>query len=479
MKPAPNVRNALLHAPIAAMLLRLAWPVLVGQLAVLAFSTIDTVLVARYSSLDLAAFAVGAATYITVFIGLMGVVLAVGPIVGQLYGAKRLPEAGDGLHQAVWLSLGLSFIGSLVLAFPYPFLALAGARPEVEEKVRGYLLALAFSLPASLLFTAYRGFNVAVSRPKAVMALQLGALALKIPLSAALVFGFAPLAIPSLGVTGCGVATLIAMWVQAIAAYVVLQRDPFYARFELRGRRLRPLHRPSQRALLKLGVPMGLAILIEVTGFSMMAIFISRLGSMPVAGHQIAANLVSVMFMVPLALSNATSTLVAQRVGASDMRDARRLGWHGMLITIGIAVAMGSAVYLARASIARVYTPDPVVIAATLPLLAFVVVFHAGDAAQTIAAFVLRAYRIATVPLVIYAVSLWGIGLGGGYVIAFDLFGITPAELQGARGFWFAATIGVAVAGFGLGLFLIWVLRQQHTKERATLASQSAAKGDA
>jgi len=200
---------------------------------------------------------------------------------------------------------------------------------------------------------------------------------------------------------------------------------------------------------------------------------------MPVAGHQIAANLVSLMFMVPLALSNATSTLVAQRVGASDMRDARRLGWHGMLITIGIAVAMGCAVYLARESIARIYTPDPVVIAATLPLLAFVVFFHAGDAAQTIAAFVLRAYRIATVPLMIYAVSLWGIGLGGGYVIAFDVFGITPPALQGARGFWFASTIGVAVAGFGLGLFLIWVLRRQHTNERRTLASQSAAKGDA
>jgi len=129
----------------------LAWPVFVGQLAVLAFGTVDTVLVARHSPADLAAFAVGAAAYVTVFIGGMGVVLAVGPIVGQLFGAGRFGDAGRQLHQALWIALALALGGSLLLAFPYPFLALAKASPELAGKVRGYLLALAFSLPASLL----------------------------------------------------------------------------------------------------------------------------------------------------------------------------------------------------------------------------------------------------------------------------------------------------------------------------------------
>ncbi|HET7524430.1 MAG TPA: MATE family efflux transporter, partial [Burkholderiaceae bacterium] len=165
----------------------LAWPVLVGQLAVLGFATVDTILVGRHASEDLAAFAVGAASYITVFIGLMGVVLAIGPIVGQLYGAKRFAEAGHQLHQGLWLAIALSVLGSALLAFPAPFLALSHATPEMADKIRGYLLALAVSLPGSLLFTVYRGFNTAVSRPKAVMVLQLGGLALKVPLSAALI----------------------------------------------------------------------------------------------------------------------------------------------------------------------------------------------------------------------------------------------------------------------------------------------------
>ena len=124
-------------------ILPLAWPLFIGQLAVLGFGTIDTVLVARHSPTDLAALAVGGASYITVFIGLMGVVLAISPTVGQLFGAKRLHEAGRQVWQALWLALGCAVLGCALLAFPAPFLALSKAGPEVADKVRGYLLALA------------------------------------------------------------------------------------------------------------------------------------------------------------------------------------------------------------------------------------------------------------------------------------------------------------------------------------------------
>ncbi len=438
----------------------LAWPVFVGQISVLAFGTIDTLLVARASAADLAALAVGAAAYITIFIGFMGVVLALSPIVGQLHGAGRAADAGRQVHQAVWVAVALSLLGSTLLAFPAPFLALAQAGPEVAGKVRGYLLALAFSLPASLMFTVYRGFNTAVSRPKAVMALQLGGLALKAPLSAVLVFGVPALGLPALGVTGCGIATAIAMWSQLLAALWLVRRDPFYTPFALTGRGLDRPDRSALRAHLGLGLPMGAAILIEVTGFSSMALFISRLGTTPVAGHQIAANLVSLLFMVPLALANATMTLVAQRVGAGATEAARRLSWHGLVIGCGVAAVLGLAVLLARQPIVGLYTRDAAVIAAALPLLAWVAVFHVADAAQTIAAFVLRAYKITALPVLIFVTALWGVGLGGGYMLAFDVTGGVPAALRGASGFWFASTLGLVLAGLLLTGLMAWVLRQ-------------------
>ncbi len=441
-------------------LLPLAWPVLLGQLAVLAFGTIDTVLVARHSQADLAAFAVGAAAYVTVFVGFMGVLLAVSPLVGQLFGAGRLEAAGDPCHQGVWMALGLSALGALLLVFPAPFLWVARSSPEVAQGVRGYLLALAVSLPASLLFTVYRAFNVAVSRPKIVMALQLVGLAIKLPLSIALVSGLPHLGLPALGVTGCGVATAVAMWAQAGLALVLMRRDPFYQPFRLWGRGLHAPDRAVLLALLRLGLPIGATILIEVSAFTMMALFIARLGTLPVAGHQIAMNLISMMFMLPLSLGNATSTLVAQRIGAGDLADARRLGWHGLQMGIGLACLLGGAVFLSRHQVVGWYSADAGVQAATLSLLAWLALFHVADAVQTIVAFVLRAWRIATVPMVIYAASLWGVGLGGGYQLAFNVSGRVPTAWQGAPGFWLAATLGLVLAGTALTGFMQWVQRQ-------------------
>ena len=467
-------RNSLWHS--ARRIAPLAWPVFVGQLAVLAFSTIDTILLARHSALDLAALAIGGSAYISVFVGLMGVVLAVGPIAGQLFGAGKLRECGQQLHQAMWLALALSVLGCTLLLFPQPFLSLSRASPEVADKVRGYLGALAFALPPALLFTAFRGFNTAVSRPKVVMALQLVALLVKLPLTALLVFGITlptplgTLRLDALGAPGCGVATAIVMIGQMLVAWQLLRRDPFYARFGFTARLSAP-HRASLVNLLRLGVPMGLSIAIEVTGFTFMAFFISRIGATPVAGHQIAVNLVSLMFMMPLAIANASSTLVAQRIGAGDAADARRLGWHGLEAGVLIAATMGAAVYLMREQILRLYTHDSVIVGAALPLLAWVAVFHIADAAQTVAAFVLRAYRVATVPLVIYALAIWGVGLGGGYALAFGSSAWVPAALRGALGFWSAATLGLVIAGAGMSGFLAWMLRRSHDRSVALNAA--------
>ncbi|MEH0165381.1 MATE family efflux transporter [Paucibacter sp. JuS9] len=440
-----------------ARILPLAWPVFIGQAAVLAFSTVDTVLVARYSANDLAALAIGAAVYTTVFVGLMGVVLAVMPLAGQHFGAGRLREAGDELHQTVWAALGLSILGLLIMLVPDPFLWIAQVTPEVEAKVRSYLQALSPGLPAALLFTAYRGFNTAVSRPKMVMVLQLIGLVLKVPLTAALIHGAAGL--PALGVAGCGIATTAVLWAQVFVALWLLRRDRFYAQFGLLDDH--GLHRPrwaAQKELLKLGVPMGSSILIEVSGFTFMAIFIARLGATAVAGHQLAMNLVSLMFMVPLAMANASATLVAQRVGARDPQDAKRLGWHGLITAVAISTFNGGLIYLCRESVLGLYTSNELVIAAAMPLLVWVWVFHAADAAQTVAAFVLRSHRIATAPMVVYALAIWGVGIGGGYWLA---FGTALPSLSGAQGFWAAATIGLVLAASGMTTVLAWVHKQE------------------
>ena len=278
------------------------------------------------------------------------------------------------------------------------------------------------------------------------------------PLTAWFVFGGGP--ITAMGAPGCGTATAVCMLVQFAAVWLILKRDPFYARFHI-GDRISPPHRGSIASLIRLGIPMGGSIMIEVTGFTFMAFFISRLGATPVAGHQIAVNLVSLMFMMPLAIANASSTLVAQRIGAGDPDDAHRIGWNGLEIGVAISAVMGGFVYVFREAILGLYTREPVIVAAAMPLLAWVAVFHIADAAQAIAGFVLRAYRIAVVPLVIYALAIWGVGLAGGYAVAFNLTGLTPPALLGAVGMWSTATAGLVVAAVGMCGFLAWMIRSQ------------------
>jgi multidrug resistance protein, MATE family len=390
---------------------------------------------------------------------MMGVVLAIGPIVGQLHGSGDKAQAGRQLHQSAWIALGLSALGALVLAFPMPFLSLAQAPEAVSERIRGYLLALAVALPAALLVQSYRGFNNAISRPKAVMALQVGGLVLKVPLSALLVFGAPSVGLPALGVLGCGVATAIVMWLQAAVAWQILKRDRFYAPYALLGR---GLDAPDRRAIgsqLRLGVPMGLSILVEVSSFSLMAIFIARLGVNASAGHQIAANLAAVMFMMPLALASATMTLVAQRVGARDLADARRLGHHGLQLGVAIAVAMALTLVLLREPMARLYTSDPALLAVTVPLLAWVAIFHVADAVQGVASFVLRACKVATLPVLIYAGSLWGLGLVGGWLIVFGYPERMPEAWRGPMGYWVAAAAGLWVAALALAWLMVRTLK--------------------
>lgn len=424
----------------------LAWPVLVGQIAVMMFSTVDTLMMGRVGPADLAALAVGSAAYVTIFVGLMGVVLAVGPIAGRQFGAQDLPGAGQSFVQAQWLALLLCVPGCLALWFPAPFTALAQLDALQAEKVQAYTRPEAFALPAALLFTAFRGFSTAVSRPNAVMAMQLTGLAAKVPLNAVLVFGWGP--VPAMGVAGCGWATAIAMIGQAAAAMLLLRRDRFYEPFAIPHLWATRPRWSELTGLVKLGLPMGGSILVEVTGFTFMAFFIARLGATPVAGHQIAVNLVAMMFMIALAQATAAGTLVAQHLGAGEKREARIVGRHAMTLAVLVAAAVGAVVALARGPIVGLYTSNPATAAAALPLLVWVWFFHLGDAMQTVAAYVLRAYQVATLPMVIYVVALWGVGIAGGYLLAFG------ADGAGAVGFWQAATAGLLMAGFLLSLLL-------------------------
>ena len=436
-------------AALARRIVGQAWPVLVGQWASVAFGVFDTIMVGHASPQDLAAMALGSSIYASVFVGLMGVVLALTPIVGQHYGAKRHDVIGRTYMQGLWLTGWLTLIGWAALAFPDPWLAMSAVDASVHERVAGYLDALMFALPAALVFRSVYALNVAVSRPKVTMAINLIGLCLKVPLNYVLIYG--KLGLPALGAAGCGYATAIVMWSSCGIALLALSRDAFYRPFQIRFDWPRWSH---QRELLALGIPTGLSYIVEVTSFTFMTLLAAGLGTVVTGGHQIVANLAAFCFMLPLSLAVATSALVAQAIGAADAITARRYTRAGLRVAVGIASVVSLGVWFGRDAIIALYTDDEDVRRVALSLIGFVAVFHCFDAVQGMCGFILRAYKHAVAPMLIYTVLLWGVGLIGGWWIAFHpVFDHAP---QGARGLWGAATVSLALAA---GVLLLWMVR--------------------
>ncbi|AJK46767.1 MATE family efflux transporter [Burkholderia plantarii] len=429
----------------------LAWPVLIGQLAIIAFGVIDTAMVGRYSALDLAALGLGSSIYVSVFIGLTGILSALQPIAGQLYGARRFQEIGEEVRQAMWLAVMLAVPGFLLLHFPELLLRAAHTPAELHDRTVDYLRILAFGLPASLMFRIYNALTNAAGKPRLAMFLQLGALALKIPLNIWFIFG--GLGVPALGGPGCGLASTLINWALALIGFTLVARLDVFAPLGIFARFCTPTWQ-RQKALLKLGLPMGLSYLIEVTSYTFMALFISHFGTTVLAGHQIAGNLGAVLYMTPLSIGIAASTLVARALGAGRPDEARLLARHGVTFAALTALGYACVVLALRHLIIGAYTPNPAVVAAALPLVTIVAFYHCVDAIQVTTAFVLRAYKVAVVPTVIYAVALWGVGVGGGYLLGFDIGGWAPAALTGARGFWFANFASLLIAGAALVTYL-------------------------
>lgn len=420
---------------------RHAGTILVGQLAVMAFGVTDTIVAGRYSQQTLAALSVGSAVYISIFVGLMGVLQALLPTWAELHGASRKEELGRSVRQALYLA-GLTMgAGLLALLFPGALLEWTQVPAALQDEVRNYLAVLTLALPPALLFRMYSTLNQSLGRPLLVTWLQIASLAVKVPLS--IWFAFGGLGLQGRGAVGCAWATVVVNYVSILLAIWLLRTQPLYRPYAIWRRMERPdWHVIGQFA--RLGIPGGLAIMVEVTSFTLMALFIARQGTVASAAHQVAANLATVLYMTPLSIAIATSARVSYWLGAGDHKRARLAIRTGFKLALVLSLGLSATMLLGRHGIASVYAKNPEVAALAAGLLGWLAVYHLGDAVQALCVFVLRCYRVAVAPLVAYCVLLWGVGLYGGYLLAYRGIGTLAAQ-NSPLAFWQASTLALAL----------------------------------
>ena len=430
---------------------RHAGTVLVGQLAVMAFGVADTMIAGRYSDEALAALSVGSAIYISVYVGLIGIVQALLPIWAELRGAGKHEAIGRSLRQSLYLSGAIVLVGMTALFFSAPLLRWAQVPAPMQAEVQRYLDVLAFAFAPALLFRVYSSFNQSLGKPLLVTWLQVGALVVKIPLSIWLVAGGG--GVPPMGAAGCAWATLVVNYLLLLLAFLMLRTQNLYESYRLWS----PMEPPDWAQIgrfLRLGVPAGLSYLVEVTSFTLMAVFIARLGTTASASHQIAASVATVLYMVPLSMAIASSARVSFWLGAGEVQKAQRVVVLALKLTGAYPVLLALGLFQARNLLPGWYSDTREVKAAASALLAWVAIYHVADAAQAVCAFLLRCYRVTFLPLVLYSVGLWGLGLFGGYQLTYErLAGYE--SMQTATGFWAASTLAIALVA-GSFLLLLW-----------------------
>ena len=447
----------------AAMLriVRQAWPVMISQWAGIAFGVLDTAMTGHASPRDLAAMALSASVFITVFVGLMGVIHALIPIAAQQFGAGRPREVGRVWGQGVWLALALSVVGALLMCFPDMWLAFSGdVDPAVRERVTWYLRALILALPSALVFRSIYALGTAVSRPKVVMSINLTAVGFKALFNWVLIYG--KFGLPALGAVGAGLSTALVSWLSLAAGWWLIRHDRYFRQFDLR------IGRPDftiLRDLLRLGLPMGASYLVEVSAFTFMALLVAREGTLVSGGHQIMSNLAALCYMMPMALGVASAAITAQAIGAGDYALARRVGSAGLALGFLGALLTSAILLIGRPTILAAYTDDAEVASVAGSLLAMIPLFHLCDSMQCINSYLLRAYKVAVVPLILQVVALAGVGLAGGWWLGFGpgrggldwlREWLLPNSPQGAGTMWLMAMLGL---GLSATLLHVWYRR--------------------
>lgn len=430
-------------------LLALAIPIIIAQLAHTAMGFVDTVMAGRVSPRDLAAVALGNSLWVPVFLLMTGVLLATTPKVAQRFGAGNHSEIGPLVRQALWLALAVGLLAAVALWNAEPVLHWMQVDDELIEPAMGYLRAVACGFPAVALYHVLRCFSDGLGHTRPTMVLGLLGLLLNIPLNYIFIYG--KLGLPAMGGVGCGWATALVMVAMLLGMLVWVAWAPYYQSSGLLRRFDWPQGRVIRR-LLSVGLPIGVSIFAEASIFSVIALLIGGLGATVVAGHQIALNFSSMVFMIPYSLGMAATVRVGQALGRREPREARFAAGVAMATALAYACLSASSMLWLRTDIAEIYTPDLAVIGVAGSLLIYSAFFQFSDAIQVTAAGALRGYQDTRVTMLITLLAYWGIGLPVGYSLGLsDWLG----EPSGPKGLWQGLVVGLTCAALLLGIRLV------------------------
>ncbi len=430
--------------------LKLALPLIAAQLAGVGMGAVDTMFAGHLTPKALVAVAIGANINVVPFVFFAGLFMAASAIVSKRRGEAARHE--DGLHAAnAAASVGAFARGLLLLAIACGLTWTAGIwllapamihglhlAADTEAVAVGYLRCYGFSGIGLCLWFCLRYCAEGLSASRPVMWVGLLGFVLNALLNWLLIYGAGP--IPALGVNGSGIATALACLAMPLAMLLCYARLPS---LRLAGLFTTGMEAGAAATALRLGLPIGTTMLAEAGLFVAVSLLMARLGESVVAAHQVAINVASIAFMIPLGIALATTVRVAFFAGAAQPRLARRAGWSGMGLGFANALLNAAVMLLGGSLLVRAYTADAGIAAQATGFLALAAAFQIFDGVQVTASGALRGLHDTRRPMFITLAAYWLVGMPVAWWLAFGL-GLGP------NGLWWGLTAGLAAAAFGL-----------------------------
>lgn len=438
---------SLLHE--SKLSLKLAIPLMIGQLSQMLMGVIDTLMVGRLGVTELAALTFANSLFYVPFVFGIGVLTAVSILSSTARGAQKPEAARASCREGFYLGLGLGLLLFLFCGALSYKLDWFGQPENVTAATRNfYRIIMASTIPA-LASIALKNHADALNRPWIPFWIFLSGIILNVLLNWMLIFG--NLGCPALGFEGAAWATLVARFAMlaAILTWLVSSKD---LKEWVPHRWFLPMKFKSMRKLLRVGVPASLQMLSEVSAFSAAGIIMGLISTQAMAAHQVAISMTGTAFMIPLGFSMALTVRIGEAYGAKDPQRLKAIAHSGWVVLVCTATISATCFIFFGETMASWFINESSLIELTAALLIICAAFQFFDAQQVGSASMLRGMHDTRVPALVAFVSYWVIGIPAGLIFAFSFD-------MGARGVWWGLAIGLAMAALTLGWRMVVMMR--------------------
>jgi MATE family multidrug resistance protein len=429
--------------PEVRELFKLGLPMVATQFFIMAMGFLDTAMAGHYSSVDLAGVALGGNVLWPVFMLMSGLNMALTPMSAQLRGEGRVAAIGPLVRQGLWLALITASITVLVMVNAAPVFTLFNVDAAAAEVGVRYLNAAAWGIPAVMCYITLRYVCEGLGHTLEPMVIVGVALIVNGVLNYIFIYG--KFGFPEMGGEGCGWATAITMWFEFFLILGLLSRS-WWRETELLSH-FEWFHFENLLSILKVGLPIGITIFLEMAVFSVIGFLVGSLGVTALAAHSIAGNISWATFVIPMAIGSAVSIRVGYFVGARDLVHARRIAGLSFKIALGYAMLASFLLITGRHFIPVIYSNDVQVIEAASTLLIIVAIYQIVDCTQATMTGALRGYKDTRLPAVFSFIGYWVLALPLGAALGYGYFG----EAWGVNGFWIGMATGLAIVALLIG----------------------------